>query len=83
MKWWQARCPKPLPILIALGDSPNDESLLAAADVAVAIKSAKSDQLQPVGPTRLIRTNRPGPSGWNDAITEILEHFDSAQLLTE
>ena len=83
MKWWQARYPAPQPLLIALGDSPNDESLLAAADVAVAIKSAKSDQLAPTGPKRIIRTKRPGPSGWNDAINEILALFDSAQLFSE
>ena len=50
MKWWQARQNPPLPLLIALGDSPNDLSLLAAADVAVVIKSGKSDQLDPQGP---------------------------------
>lgn len=83
MKWWQSRFAEPRPFLVALGDSPNDESLLAAADVAVAIKSAKSDQLDPAGPQRLIRTNRPGPSGWNDAINEILALFDAAQLLED
>lgn len=83
MKWWQSRFAEPRPFLVALGDSPNDESLLAAADVAVAIKSAKSDQLDPAGPQRLIRTNRPGPSGWNDAINEILALFDAAQLLDD
>ena len=83
MKWWQSRFAEPRPFLVALGDSPNDESLLAAADVAVAIKSAKSDQLDPAGPQRLIRTNRPGPAGWNDAINEILALFDAAQLLDD
>ena len=42
-KWLQARQSHPRPFLIALGDSPNDLSLLAAADVAVVIKSGKSD----------------------------------------
>ena len=44
-------------LLIALGDSPNDLSLLAAADVAVVIKSGKSDQLDPQGPATIIRTS--------------------------
>ena len=83
MKWWQSRFADPKPFLVALGDSPNDESLLAAADVAVAIKSAKSDQLEPAGPQRLIRTKRPGPPGWNDAMNEILALFDTAQLLKD
>lgn len=83
MKWWQSQFAEPRPFLVALGDSPNDASLLAASDVAVAIKSAKSDQLDPAGPQRLIRTKRPGPSGWNDAINEILALFDAAQLLND
>jgi len=59
-------------LTVALGDSPNDTAMLAAADIAVIIKSAKSDRIQLDGPARVIRTNRPGPSGWSDAIIEIL-----------
>lgn len=81
MKWWQARQNPPLPFLIALGDSPNDLSLLAAADVAVVIKSGKSDQLDPQGPATIIRTSLPGPAGWNDGIRQILNLLDSQQLL--
>ncbi|MED5523243.1 MAG: HAD-IIB family hydrolase [Pseudomonadota bacterium] len=58
--------------LIALGDSPNDGPMLDAADIAVVIQSARSDQLHPKGPT--IRTTAPGPSGWNQAIQDILNH---------
>ena len=81
MKWLQARQSHPRPFLIALGDSPNDLSLLAAADVAVVIKSGKSDHLHPQGPATVIRTSIAGPAGWNDGIKQILNLLDSQQLL--
>jgi len=81
MKWWQARHNQPRPFLVALGDGPNDVSLLAAADAAVVIKSGKSDQLDPQGPATVIRTSIPGPAGWNDGIRQILNLLDSQQLL--
>ena len=81
MQWWQARQSQPLPFLIALGDSPNDLSLLDAADVAVVIKSGKSDQLYPQGPATVVRTSMPGPAGWNEGIRKILDLLDSQQLL--
>lgn len=81
MHWWQARHNQPRPFLIALGDSPNDLSLLDAADVAVVIKSGKSDQLYPQGPATVIRTSMSGPAGWNDGIRQILGLLDSQQLL--
>ncbi|MEC7605344.1 MAG: HAD-IIB family hydrolase [Pseudomonadota bacterium] len=81
MKWLQARQGHPRPFLIALGDSPNDLSLLAAADVAVVIKSGKSDHLHPQGPATVIRTSIAGPAGWNDGIKQILNLLDSQQLL--
>ena len=81
MKWLQTRQSQPRPFLIALGDSPNDLSLLAAADVAVVIKSAKSDRLAPQGPATVIRTSVAGPAGWNEGIKQILNLLDSQQLL--
>lgn len=67
-------------ITVALGDSPNDTAMLEAADVAVIIKSAKSDRIALQQPTRVIRTSRPGPAGWKDAMLEILQLLDSDQL---
>lgn len=58
---------------IALGDSPNDSAMLEAADIAVIIKSGKSERIQLQKPDRIIRTSRPGPAGWHDAMMEILE----------
>lgn len=67
-------------ITVALGDSPNDAAMLEAADVAVIIKSAKSDRIELHQPNRIIRTSRPGPAGWKDAMLEILQLLDSGNL---
>jgi len=67
-------------ITVALGDSPNDAAMLEAADVAVIIKSAKSDRIELHQPNRVIRTSRPGPAGWKDAMLEILQLLDSGEL---
>jgi mannosyl-3-phosphoglycerate phosphatase len=67
-------------ITVALGDSPNDTAMLEAADVAVIIKSAKSDRITLHQPNRIIRTSRPGPAGWKDAMLEILQLLDSGSL---
>ena len=67
-------------ITVALGDSPNDAAMLEAADVAVIIKSAKSDRIELHQPNRIIRTSRPGPAGWKDAMLEILQLLDSDSL---
>ncbi len=63
------------PTVIALGDSPNDEAMLAASDIAVIIKSQRSDELAPEGPGRIIRTRAPGPSGWQEAMSALLEEY--------
>ncbi len=68
-------------ITIALGDSPNDEAMLNSADIAVVIKSAKSNQVACSNAKLTIKTNKPGPAGWNQAIFEILSLYDSNQLI--
>ena len=70
MKWWQARQNPPLP-LIALGDSPNDLSLLVAADVAVVINSASP--INPQGPATIGRTSLPGPAGMTNQTNDLLD----------
>jgi mannosyl-3-phosphoglycerate phosphatase len=64
---------------IALGDSPNDERMLNAADIAVVIKSARSEALLVSGPQRIIRTELPGPAGWQWAMDRILSANNAAQ----
>jgi mannosyl-3-phosphoglycerate phosphatase len=61
---------------VALGDSPNDAAMLNSADIAVIIKSAKSDQIRCPNAGMVITTSKPGPSGWNDAILKILSLHD-------
>ena len=57
-------------LIIALGDGPNDQTMLSDADVAVVIKSPKSHLLQVEGPLRVIHTDNPGPQGWTEGILE-------------
>lgn len=72
--------PADLPVVVALGDSPNDAAMLNAADVAVVIKSPKSDLIDCSGARRLIYSKHPGPTGWNEAMLEILALRDGGQL---
>lgn len=62
--------------VIALGDGPNDISMLEAADVAVIVHNPDSDEIniQPRQGQQLIKTSLPGPSGWNAAIQQILNN---------
>lgn len=64
---------QPPPTVVALGDSPNDEAMLQAADIAVIIRSDRSDQLHVDQPAWVIRTTDAGPAGWQDAMTRILQ----------
>lgn len=80
MHWLKSAANTPGTTTVALGDSPNDSAMLEAADIAVIIKSAKSEQIHLQKPGRIIRTKRPGPAGWQDAILEILDsHNEQAQ----
>lgn len=58
--------------VVALGDSPNDLGMLEAADVAVIVRSARSDHVDPGGPRRILRTEKSGPAGWREAFDELL-----------
>lgn len=67
-------------ITVALGDSPNDSAMLEAADVAVVIKSGKSSRIELSSPQQVVHTSRPGPAGWQDAMTKILDWLDKGEL---
>ena len=63
------------PVVIALGDGPNDRDMLAAADIAVIVYNPDGvvfDIPERQG-QRVIRTELPGPQGWEAAINEILD----------
>jgi mannosyl-3-phosphoglycerate phosphatase len=66
-----------VPTVVALGDSPNDATMLAAADIAVIIRSARSGSMQVEGPERVIRTDRAGPAGWQQAVAVLLDEAAS------
>jgi mannosyl-3-phosphoglycerate phosphatase len=56
---------------VALGDGPNDQSMLEAADLAVIIPSATGLSPKPKT-SNLINAQSAGPAGWNQAVLEIL-----------
>lgn len=65
--------------IVALGDSPNDEQMLNAADIAVVIKSPRSDSLKIDNPKQIIYTKKTGPEGWQEAMVSILENNNVEQ----
>jgi hypothetical protein len=54
--------------------------MLNASDIAVIIKSGKSNQILCPDAGQLIHTKIPGPAGWNEALLEILSLYDAGQL---
>ncbi|SHJ28523.1 mannosyl-3-phosphoglycerate phosphatase [Malonomonas rubra DSM 5091] len=57
---------------IALGDGPNDQSMLEAADLAIVIPSATGLSPKPSNVT-VIHAEEMGPIGWNRTLLEILK----------
>ena len=70
---FQSQYPSESFTTVALGDSPNDADMLEAVDIAVVIQSARSASVQPAQPRRVIRTDRPGPAGWQQAMEEVFQ----------
>ncbi len=62
-------------ITVALGDSPNDQGMLDNVDIAVIIKSDRSDEIELHHPKWIIRTTRRGPKGWQEAMAKILPKY--------
>ena len=77
MRWWISRLKKISSTVIALGDSPNDTAMLSAADIAVVIRSAKSESLEITGPKKIIYTDKEGPEGWSEGIIEATSLINS------
>jgi mannosyl-3-phosphoglycerate phosphatase len=63
--------------IVALGDSPNDIQMLGNADIAVVVASSHSPDMHLEGHSkRLIHTEKTGPAGWQQAMTQILEEIE-------
>ena len=58
---------------LALGDSPNDCSMLQAADIAVIIRRKDGSRMDCEAGGHVIRTTEPGPAGWNAAVLQVLQ----------
>lgn len=64
---------------VALGDGPNDEEMLEAADLAVIIPSLSGHSPAPRN-SKILHATEPGPAGWNRSIQNILQcHFNSGE----
>ena len=58
---------------LALGDSPNDCSMLQAADIAVVIRRRDGSVMDCKTTGPVIQTAEPGPAGWNTAVLQVLQ----------
>lgn len=56
---------------VALGDAPNDQDMLEAADLAVIIPSINGSTPNPKN-NKILHATKNGPEGWNQAILNIL-----------
>ncbi|MFM2485282.1 HAD-IIB family hydrolase [Celerinatantimonas yamalensis] len=79
---WLTRCyqqqsPTQTFIQVALGDGPNDQTMLDEADVAIAIRSHNGQHRLNLGNCRpnRIYTQRIGPAGWQAALLRVIEHY--------
>ncbi|WP_339857602.1 mannosyl-3-phosphoglycerate phosphatase [Thalassospira alkalitolerans] len=77
------RLPSPpaKPATIALGDSANDATMLAAADFPVQIPQKHGGAILPlIDDTKLLIAPEPGPTGWNSAINQLLDQIFNARV---
>ncbi len=61
--------------VIALGDSPNDVTMLDRADVGCIIPNASSMPLLVSKAPRVLRSEGHGPSGWAELMTPLLDEL--------
>ncbi|MBW1707543.1 MAG: HAD-IIB family hydrolase [Deltaproteobacteria bacterium] len=60
-------------VSVALGDSPNDFSMLECADYPVLVRSKRNFEGLKKRIPRLMVTSEMGPKGWNTALLDILK----------
>lgn len=81
MNWlcqlYQQQSPQQSFIRVALGDSPNDQSMLDSADIAIAVRSHTGQHKLDLGTTRpnRIYTQHIGPLGWQASLLQVIDHY--------
>lgn len=69
-------------VSIALGDAPNDVEMINAADYGVIVANPGHTPLPSLpgeADGRVIRTKKPGPQGWSEAVMRILSKLDKTE----
>ncbi|MGR9105290.1 MAG: HAD-IIB family hydrolase [Gammaproteobacteria bacterium] len=76
LAWLRAHYQKAWPerqwISVALGDGPNDRSMLETADIAVVMKPTRGPAMHLANGKRVLYPDLPGPAGWRQAMEQIL-----------
>ena len=65
---------------LALGDAPNDAEMLDTADFGVIIRNDHAPEmpaLRGLQTGKITKTTKSGPEGWNQAVLEFVERYDS------
>lgn len=75
MARYRARFPEQRCVSIGLGDSLNDQQMLAGADLAVVIAGENSGQIRLPKGHPVVRSTEPGPVGWNRCVLDILSRY--------
>jgi mannosyl-3-phosphoglycerate phosphatase len=68
---------------IALGDSPNDISMLKTVDKAVVMKGRDGTYMKGLTHPDIIKAGGNGPGAWNRVMLSILEDLRNRKLMTE
>lgn len=63
---------------VALGDAPNDGAMLAAAEIAVWVRSPVHGPGPEQGRLQTLHTKATGPAGWAEAIHQLLDQDEAA-----
>jgi mannosyl-3-phosphoglycerate phosphatase len=67
-------------VVVALGDSQNDQAMLEVANIAVVIPHADGPHISPQAP-RVLTASMPATAGWNEAILTIIRDELGASAL--
>jgi len=68
---------------IALGDSPNDISMLKIVDKAVVMQGRDGTYIKGLAHPDIIKAEGNGPEAWNKMMLSILENLRNRKLMTE